>query len=288
MSSKIFGNYIINKSYMYAIVEIAGQQFKVQKDQKVFVHRLDSEAGSKITFDKVLLVDNDGDITLGAPAIEGATITAEVVEHVKGETVIVFKKKRRKGYRKKNGHRQSFTKIEIGAISLNGSSSKAASKTSATKEVPVAAKAVKDDLTMIKGIGPVHAKELAAAGFTSFEQIAKLSKSDIEKIDAIDGISAGMVESEDWSGQATTLNNFKALIENVGSAKQSSKNDLTEINGIGEVTEKDLNEVGIYTFEQISKIHVKDMEYLSAINGITRNKIESEEWVKQAKDLLKK
>lgn len=98
---------------MYAIVEIAGQQFKVQKDQKVFVHRLDSDAGSKVTFDKVLLVDNDGKITLGAPAIEGATITAEVVEHVKGETVIVFKKKRRKGYKKKNGHRQSFTAITI-------------------------------------------------------------------------------------------------------------------------------------------------------------------------------
>jgi len=101
---------------MYAIVEIAGQQFKVQKDQKVFVHRLDSEAGSKITFDKVLLIDNDGTITLGAPAIEGASVTAEVVEHLKGETVIVFKKKRRKGYRKKNGHRQSFTSIQIKGI----------------------------------------------------------------------------------------------------------------------------------------------------------------------------
>lgn len=98
---------------MYAIVEIAGQQFKVQKDQKVFVHRLDSEAGSKVTFDKVLLVDNDGKITLGAPAIEGAKVTAEVVEHLKGETVIVFKKKRRKGYKKKNGHRQSFTAVTI-------------------------------------------------------------------------------------------------------------------------------------------------------------------------------
>lgn len=101
---------------MYAIVEIAGQQFKVQKDQKVFVHRLYSEAGSKVTFDKVLLIDNDGAITLGAPAIEGASVTAEVVEHLKGETVIVFKKKRRKGYRKKNGHRQSFTSIQIKGI----------------------------------------------------------------------------------------------------------------------------------------------------------------------------
>ncbi|MFA7272478.1 MAG: 50S ribosomal protein L21 [Crocinitomicaceae bacterium] len=101
---------------MYAIVEIAGQQFKVQKDQKLYVHRLKEEAGAKIEFDKVLLVDNDGKITLGAPAIEGAKVTAEVLGHVKGDKVIVFRKKRRKGYRKKNGHRQSFTSIAIKSI----------------------------------------------------------------------------------------------------------------------------------------------------------------------------
>jgi large subunit ribosomal protein L21 len=101
---------------MYAIVEIAGQQFKVQKDQKIFVHRLDAEAGQKVEFDRVLLVDNGGKITLGAPAIEGAKVTAEVNEHVKGDKVIIFRKKRRKGYRKKNGHRQQFTAITISGI----------------------------------------------------------------------------------------------------------------------------------------------------------------------------
>ncbi len=98
---------------MYAIVEIAGQQFKVQKDQKIFVHRLASDLGSKIEFDRVLLIDNDGKINIGAPAIDGAKITAEVIDHVKGDKVIVFKKKRRKGYKKKNGHRQQFTAITI-------------------------------------------------------------------------------------------------------------------------------------------------------------------------------
>jgi len=98
---------------MYAIVEIAGQQFKVQKDQKIFVHRLASDAGSKIEFDRVLLIENDGIINIGAPAINGAKITAEVIDHVKGDKVIVFKKKRRKGYKKKNGHRQQFTAITI-------------------------------------------------------------------------------------------------------------------------------------------------------------------------------
>ena len=101
---------------MYAIVEIAGQQFKVQKDQKIFVHRLDAEKGKKVEFTDVLLVDDGGKITLGAPAIEGAKVTAEVNEHVKGDKVIVFRKKRRKGYKKKNGHRQSFTAITIKSI----------------------------------------------------------------------------------------------------------------------------------------------------------------------------
>ena len=101
---------------MYAVVEIAGQQFKVQKDQKIFVHRLAAEAGANVEFDKVLLVDNGGKISLGAPAINGAKVTATVNEHVKGDKVIVFRKKRRKGYKKRNGHRQSFTAITISDI----------------------------------------------------------------------------------------------------------------------------------------------------------------------------
>ena len=103
---------------MYAIVEIAGQQFKVQKDQKIFVHRLAAETGSKVEFDRVLLVDNDGKVNIGAPAIAGAKVTAEVNDHVKGDKVIVFRKKRRKGYQKKNGHRQSFTAITIKDIKI--------------------------------------------------------------------------------------------------------------------------------------------------------------------------
>jgi len=103
---------------MYAIVEIAGQQFKVSKDLKVFVHRLDVEEGTTITFDKVLLVDNNGTITLGAPAVEGASVGAKVLKHLKGDKVIIFKKKRRKGYQKKNGHRQALTQIVIEGINI--------------------------------------------------------------------------------------------------------------------------------------------------------------------------
>ena len=98
---------------MYAIVEIAGQQFKVSKDQKLFVHRLPNEEGEKVTFDRVLLVDNNGAITVGAPAISGASVEAKVLKHLKGDKVLVFKKKRRKGYKVKNGHRQYLTQVVI-------------------------------------------------------------------------------------------------------------------------------------------------------------------------------
>ena len=100
---------------MLAIVEIAGLQYKVEKDQQLFVNRLAGEAGDEVKFDRVLLTDN-GAITVGAPVIDGVTVVAKIVEHVKGDKVIVFKKKRRKGYQKSNGHRQQFTKIEIASI----------------------------------------------------------------------------------------------------------------------------------------------------------------------------
>jgi len=101
---------------MYAIVEIAGQQFKVEKDQQIFVHRLKANEGDKVDFANVLLTDADGKVNVGAPAIDGAKVSASVLRHLKGDKVIIFHKKRRKGYKKLNGHRQSFTEIKIDAI----------------------------------------------------------------------------------------------------------------------------------------------------------------------------
>ncbi|MEO1436613.1 MAG: 50S ribosomal protein L21 [Bacteroidota bacterium] len=101
---------------MFAIVRIAGQQFKVAKDQELFVHRLDAQEGDALAFDEVLLLDNEGQVTVGKPTVSSAKVEATVLEHAKGDKVIVFKKKRRKGYKVKNGHRQSFTKIKIDNI----------------------------------------------------------------------------------------------------------------------------------------------------------------------------
>lgn len=102
---------------MLAIVEIAGLQYKVEQNQKLFVNRLKGEKGDKVSFDKVLLTI-DGAITVGAPAVEGVSVQAEILDHVQADKVIVFKKKRRKGYKVKNGHRQQLTQIQI--VSIGG------------------------------------------------------------------------------------------------------------------------------------------------------------------------
>lgn len=102
---------------MYAIVDIAGKQFKVEKDQYIYAPRMEGEAGSAVDLDKVLLIDNKGKIEVGAPVVKGAKVSRKILEHVKGDKVIVFKKKRRKGYAVKNGHRQQYTKLLIDNIS---------------------------------------------------------------------------------------------------------------------------------------------------------------------------
>ena len=149
---------------MYAIVEIAGQQFKVAKDQRVYVHRLAQEEGSNVSFDQVYLLDDGKDVTLGAPAITGASVEAKVVKHLKGDKVIVFKKKRRKGYRVKNGHRQSLTEILIEGISAKGGAKKAAAP---AKEAPKA----QEDLS---GKTVAELKDLAKAkGITGISSMKK-------------------------------------------------------------------------------------------------------------------
>lgn len=125
---------------MYAIVEIAGQQFKVEEGKKIFVHRLDAEEGDNVEFEKVLLLDNDGAVTIGEPVIENTVIEGKVLAHPRGDKVIIFKKKRRKGYQKRSGHRQDFTQVEILSIGPRGAEKKKATPKAEKKvtEAPVA------------------------------------------------------------------------------------------------------------------------------------------------------
>ncbi len=162
---------------MYAIVEIAGQQFKVAKDQKVYVHRLQEEEGAKVSFDKVLLLDSDGTVTVGAPAIEGAEVTAKILGHLKGDKVIVFKKKRRKGYSVKNGHRQFLTEIQIESIAASGAKKKVAAKKAAPKkaepkvEVAAPKEVASEDLSS-KTVAELKAlaKDKGISGYTSLKK----------------------------------------------------------------------------------------------------------------------
>ena len=188
---------------MYAIVEIAGLQYKVEQDQQLYVNRLQGDAGVEVSFDRVLLTDN-GSVQVGAPVIDGVSVVAKIVEHVKGDKVIVFKKKRRKGYKKKNGHRQQFTKIEI--VSIGGGKAKAAKKETKVEEKAEKAPAKKaakktDDLTLIEGIGPKAAEALVAAKIDTF---AKLSKKSVEDIKAVleAGENLAHLDPETWAKQA--------------------------------------------------------------------------------------
>lgn len=197
---------------MYAIVEIAGQQVKVAKDQKVFVNRLPVEEGKSVSFDNVLLIGDGDNITIGAPAINGAQIGAKVVKHLKGDKVIVFKKKRRKGYRVKNGHRQALSEIVIESIVASGATPakkevakkaapKSETKAPAKKAAPKkAAKA--DDLKKIEGVGPKAAEAMVAAGLDTFAKVAKVKPEAIATILSEASSNLAHLVTDTWPKQA--------------------------------------------------------------------------------------
>ena len=142
---------------MYAIVEIAGQQFKVEKNQKLFVHRLNEKEGSKVLFDNVLLLDDGKKIDIGTPIINSASVEAKVINHLKGDKLIVFKKKRRKGYKTKNGHRQFLTELLIEKINEKKTTKAATKKTVEKTDIDSEKKPVK---STSKGKKPVTGKKV--------------------------------------------------------------------------------------------------------------------------------
>ena len=175
---------------MYAIVEIAGQQFKVVQDQKLFVHRLAEKEGAKVSFEKVYLLDDEKKVTLGTPAITGASVEAKVVSHLKGEKVIVFKKKRRKGYRVKNGHRQALTELVIEKIKVSVSKPKTASAKaevvsfkSKVKKKPTVKKAELKPATKKSVVKKVEATDFSKLTLAQLKEEAK--KKEIKGISAM-------------------------------------------------------------------------------------------------------
>ncbi len=220
---------------MYAIVDIAGKQFKVTKDQFVYAPSLEGEEGASVEFGRVLLFGNDDGIEVGTPLLSGVTVAGKILEHGRGDKVIIFKKKRRKGYKKTQGHRQGYTKVLIEDILTGGKKASAKKADTAKKEEP-----------------------------------AKKEEKKAEKQE-----------------EPKAVRSMEEVLKSVGTAQAKDKDDLKKIKGIGEVFEKALNDHGIYTFKQVSKLTPEDMEALSEIGGVTRHLIEEEDWVGQAKALMK-
>jgi large subunit ribosomal protein L21 len=205
---------------MFAVIKTGGKQYKVAANDLVRVEKLAGEAGDAITFENVLMVGADADVTLGTPLVSGALVAGEVVEQFRDKKVIVFKKKRRQGYRRKNGHRQELTLVRITEILTGGakpSGKKAAAPKKAAKaetkpaekakaEKPAAAPAAdfKDDVKLIGGVGPALEKKLASAGITSLTQIAKWTKTDVAKFDEELDFK-GRIERDEWVDQANEL-----------------------------------------------------------------------------------
>ena len=226
---------------MYAIVEIAGKQFKVTKDQHIYAPLMADEAGASVELDNVLLMGDGDSVDVGVSSVSGARVAATVVEHVKDDKVIVFKKKRRKGYRKKQGHRQQYTKLLIDEILASGQQASPKKKEEPAPEPPPAEATPQesnaatepahelpasdpitpapvegtptpdategDDLTKINGVGPVFQQELNRLGVHTYQQLANLSDEEIDKIDVeIVGADREMIQ-EKWIPQAKELMN---------------------------------------------------------------------------------
>jgi large subunit ribosomal protein L21 len=204
---------------MYAVIRTGGKQYRVAKDDVIRVEKIAGAAGDPVAFADVLAVTGAGEPAFGTPLVEGATVTGEVVEQGRAKKIIVFKKKRRKGYRRTHGHRQDVTVVRITDILTGGAKPKAkpAAKPAPANADPAAraetatvpagtdaAAAKADDLKKISGLGPVLQKKLNGLGVTTFAQIAAWTEADIERVDAELNFK-GRITREDWVGQAKAL-----------------------------------------------------------------------------------
>lgn len=199
---------------MYAVIKTGGKQYRVSEGDVLRVEKLSAEAGDVVAFDEVLMIGGEGDALVGAPAVAGASVTANVLDIRKDKKIKVFKKRRRQNYRRNKGHRQWIAVISVAEILKPGSKSKLDAKPAkvAADEAPAPAKkaapkaaAGADNLTELTGVGPALATKLNDAGVTSFAQIAAWTEAEIERLDGeISGLKA-KAEKGDWVAEAKKL-----------------------------------------------------------------------------------
>jgi large subunit ribosomal protein L21 len=198
---------------MYAVIKTGGKQYRVAANDTIEIEKLEGSAGDSVEFTDVLMVSNGEAIEWGAPIVQGATVAGEIVGQVRGPKIVIFKKRRRKHYRRKNGHRQDLTSVRITEILTGGAkpAPRAAAepaKTAEAAEAPAAPvealEAKSDDLSLIAGVGPKKLRSLSALGYTSFAQIAALTPEEIETIETALKAKGSIVRDE-WIEQAQEL-----------------------------------------------------------------------------------
>jgi large subunit ribosomal protein L21 len=198
---------------MYAVIKTGGKQYRVAKDETIQIEKLQGEPGDSVAFTDVLMVANGASIEIGAPLVAGATVAAEIVSHDRGPKIIIFKKRRRKHYRRKNGHRQDLMSVKITDILTGGAkpAAKAAAPKAEATPAPLAAAApaaaigaAPDDISLIGGIGPKIHKALTDLGISTYAQIAAWTPEDVERIEG-EIKQKGRVAREEWIEQAGEL-----------------------------------------------------------------------------------
>ena len=206
---------------MYAVIKTGGKQYRVAANDKILIEKLDGAAGDQVNFTEVLMVSNGGTVDIGAPFLSGATVVGEIEKQARGPHIIIFKKRRRKHYRRRNGHRQDLTSVTITEILTGGAkpSAKAAAPKAATPKKAAAAEAAPlaapiasttaDGISLIAGIGPKILKGLNDLGITTFAQIASWTDADVERIET-ELKQKGRVAREEWIEQARELMAGKA------------------------------------------------------------------------------
>ncbi len=303
---------------MYAVIKTGGKQYRVSHGDRIRVESLMAAEGDSISLDEVLMIGEGADVTVGAPLVEGGTVSAKVLAHGRGKKVDIIKFRRRKHHRKQMGHRQNFTELEITGISGAGKTSSAPPpKAPATKAPEAAAKSAPlpqaddssnatessskpasaaelkfldapdgeaDDLKKILGIGPVIEEQLNGMGIYHYQQIADFSQQDIDNVNEALAFP-GRIERDEWVDQARDLaSGGEARALKYLDAPNGEPDDLKKVSGIGPVIEKKLNEMGIYHYSQIAEFTEKDIDLVN--NAIDfPGRIERDEWLDQARNL---